>query len=43
MITSSADMPGYLQACISTGMPRPSSRTVKEPSAASVTSISLAW
>src|SRR3954465_3172959 len=42
MITSSADLPGYL-GCGSTGMPRPLSNTVRRLPASSVTSMRLAW
>src|SRR3990167_2133374 len=41
MMTSSADLPGYL-GCGSTGMPRPSSLTDRKPSASSLTSMVLA-
>ena len=40
MMTSAAEMPSPLW--MSTGMPRPSSRTVQEPSGLSVTTTSLA-
>ena len=42
MITSSADLPGYL-GCASTGMPRPLSVTVRRLPGSSVTSMRLAW
>ena len=42
MITSSADLPGYL-GCGSTGMPRPLSVTVRRLPGSSVTSMRLAW